>query len=73
MKNKNLKEHIKSLKKNVFFTDTKWPHFNLLFDDYEKWAQIIKQELNLNNSIIYPMGIVGFITKILFLIKFKTL
>ena len=46
---------------------------NLLFDDYEKWAQIIKQELNLNNSIIYPMGIVGFITKILFLIKFKTL
>ncbi len=46
---------------------------NLLFDDYEKWALIIKQELNLNNSIIFPMGIVGFITKILFLIKFKTL
>ena len=36
MKNKNLKEHIKSLKKNVFFTDTKWPHFNLLFDDLKK-------------------------------------
>ena len=46
---------------------------NLLFDDYEKWALKIKQELNLNNSIIFPMGIVGFITKILFLIKFKTL
>lgn len=46
---------------------------NLIFDDYEKWAFKIKQELDLNNSIIFPTGIVGFITKILFLIKFKIL
>ena len=30
MQNKKLKDHIDTLKKEVFFTDSKWPHFNLL-------------------------------------------
>ena len=44
---------------------------NPIFDNYEKWALILKEELNYNNSIVYPRGIVGIITKILFFIKFR--
>jgi hypothetical protein len=51
-------------------SDTK---FNPIFDSYEKWALILREELGLNNSIVYPRGIVGFITKILFFIKFRTI
>ena len=46
---------------------------NLIFDYYEKWALKLKEELSLNNSIIYPDGIVGMVTKILFFIKFSKL
>jgi len=34
-----LKKHIQNLKKNVFFTDTKWPHFKLLFNDLQRLAR----------------------------------
>ena len=45
-------------------------NFNPIYDNYEKWALKLKEELGLNNSIVYPSGIVGLITKILFFIKF---
>lgn len=82
LKNDEMKSFINlDLKKNKKFSYIILPplkfkndlKFNLIFEDYEKWALIIKKELSLSNSIIYPGGIVGFITKLLFLIKFKTL
>ena len=33
---KILINHEKALKKDIFFTETKWPHFNLLFKDLKK-------------------------------------
>ena len=32
----SLTKHDKEIKKKVFFVDTKWPHFNLLFSDIKK-------------------------------------
>tara|TARA_Y100000389_G_scaffold204208_1_gene255602 strand:- start:1039 stop:1686 length:648 start_codon:yes stop_codon:yes gene_type:complete len=46
---------------------------NLIFDYYEKWALKLKEELSLNNSIVYPNGFVGIVTKVLFFIKFGKL
>ena len=46
---------------------------SLIFDNYEKWASRLREELSYNNSIVYPRGIVGIITKILFFIKFRKL
>ena len=48
-------------------------NINFIFDNYEKWALKLKEELSYNNSIVYPRGIVGIITKILFFIKFRKL
>ena len=48
-------------------------NFNFLSDDYTKWAYILKEELGLSNSIVYPKGLVGIVTKILFFIKYKIL
>ena len=48
-------------------------HINVFFETYEKWSLIIFKELNLNNSILYPSGFIGFITKILFYLRFKIL
>ena len=31
-------EHENFLKKKIFFTETKWPHFNLLFEDLKKFS-----------------------------------
>ena len=47
--------------------------FSLIYDNYEKWSYLLKEELGLNNSIVYPKGIVGLVTKILFFIRFKSL
>ena len=47
--------------------------FNFLHDSYENWAYILKKELGLNNRIVYPKGIVGLVTKILFIIRFRQL
>ena len=46
----NLISHEKALKKNVFFTKTKWPHFNLLFKNINK----IRKNLN-NKSVIVSL------------------
>ncbi len=35
MEVKKLREHVKFLKEKVFFVNTKWPHFELLFKDIE--------------------------------------
>jgi hypothetical protein len=47
--------------------------FSFIYDTYENWAYILKKELGLNNRIVYPKGIVGFVTKILFFIRFRQL
>ena len=39
MTSKIIEQHIKFLKEEVFFVNTKWPHFNLLFDDIEKLSK----------------------------------
>ena len=42
MDNKSLNKHIETLKKKVFFTNTKWPHFEILFNDLTKLSKIKK-------------------------------
>ena len=39
-----LNQHENYLKKEVFFTETKWPHFNLLFNDIKKLSKLIKTD-----------------------------
>ncbi len=41
-----LKDHINFLKKNVFFVETKWPHFDILFDDLIKLSKKTKNNSN---------------------------
>ncbi len=36
---KNIKDHEKILREEIFFTNTKWPHFDLLFDDIKKLSK----------------------------------
>ena len=38
-----LNQHENFLKKKVFFTETKWPHFNLLFNDIKKLSKVTKK------------------------------
>ena len=38
IKNK-IKKHEEVLKNNIFFTEKRWPHFNLLFDDIKKLSK----------------------------------
>ena len=40
-----LKNHEVALKKNVFFTHNKWPHFNLIFDDIKKNFKKVKKKI----------------------------
>ena len=44
----NLSSHEKALKKNVFFTENKWPHFNLLFKDINK----ISKKIKVNSTVV---------------------
>ena len=44
----NIIEHEKILKKKIFFTETKWPHFNLIFDDIKNFSKKIKK----NSTIV---------------------
>ncbi len=37
--NSKINDHEKILKENVFFTKSKWPHFNLLFQDIKKFSK----------------------------------
>ena len=36
---KNIQDHEKVLREEIFFTKTKWPHFDLLFDDIKKLSK----------------------------------
>ena len=47
--NLNLKNHEKYLRKDLFLTDTKWPQYNLLFEDIKRLAKIFKK----NKKIIF--------------------
>ncbi len=42
-----LKDHEAALKKNVFFTHNKWPHFNLIFEDIKKISKRLKKNSNI--------------------------
>lgn len=42
-----LQKHEKVLRKNVFFTESKWPHFNLIFDDIKKLSKVLKNKSNI--------------------------
>ncbi len=42
MRKVSLNDHENYLKKNIFFTKNKWPHFNLIFDDIKKLSKKIK-------------------------------
>ena len=46
---------------------------NLISENYQKWSLEIYKELKLKNSIVFPSGLIGLITKILFIIRFKKL
>lgn len=52
MKIKKLKLHDKTLKEEVFFTKTKWPHFNILFEDIRK----LSKNKNLKNILSLERG-----------------
>ncbi len=52
MEIKRVKEHIKFLKEEVFFVNTKWPHFKLLFQDIEKLSKSKK----FNNVVSLERG-----------------
>ena len=42
METKKLRYHIKFLKDEVFFVNTKWPHFELLFKDIKRLSKKTK-------------------------------
>ena len=53
--NKLILKHENALKKDIFFTKEKWPHFNLLFNDIKKLANSKKQlkVLIIERSFLY--------------------
>ena len=55
MENNILKKHIDLLKKEVFFTQNKWPHFELLFKDLTKFSknQKIRKIISLERGSLY--------------------
>lgn len=44
----SLKDHEIFLKNEIFFTEKKWPHFNLIFDDFKK----LSLKMKTNSTII---------------------
>ncbi len=52
---KKLKLHDKTLKEEVFFTKTKWPHFDILFKDINKFSKnkSLKNILSLERGSLY--------------------
>lgn len=63
MDSKIFQQHVKFLKEKVFFVNTKWPHFSLLFDDidylsknkkYKKVLSIERASLYGNISLLGP-------------------
>lgn len=53
--NVNLLKHENTLKKNVFFIKSKWPHFDILFEDIKSLAKNkkIKQVISLERGGLY--------------------
>ncbi len=49
-KNITLEKHEKYLREKVFYTNSKWPHFNLIFKDLKKFAKNSKK-----NSVIVSL------------------
>ena len=52
----NIKLHEKALKDEVFFTKTKWPHFDLLFKNINKLSKEVKKDeliISLERSNLY--------------------
>ena len=45
---KKIEEHEKTLKEEIFFTKSKWPHFDLLFEDIKK----LSKKLSKNKTIV---------------------
>ena len=41
----NIEKHEEALKKNVFFTQDRWPHFHLLFKDIKKFSKQKKNKV----------------------------
>ena len=50
-----IKQHNKFLKEEVFFVNTKWPHFDLLFKDIEKLSKTkkLKNVVSLERGSLY--------------------
>ena len=50
-----IKQHTKFLKEQVFFINTKWPHFDLLFKDIERLSKDkkIKNVVSLERGSLY--------------------
>ena len=46
---KILKDHEDYLRKNLFFTDNKWPQYNLLFNDVKKISKRLKKKTKSTN------------------------
>ena len=45
-KNITLEKHEKYLREKVFYTNSKWPHFNLIFKDLKKFAKNSKKKFS---------------------------
>ena len=57
IKNYDLVKHEKFLRENVFYTNSKWSHFNLIFKDIKKFAKETKKNSTIlsleRNSFIW--------------------
>ena len=56
IKNYDLVKHEKFLRENVFYTNSKWSHFNLIFKDIKKFAKETKKNstiLSLERNSLY--------------------
>ena len=56
IKNNDLDKHEKFLREEVFYTNSKWSHFNLIFKDIKRFAQETKKNstiLSLERNSLY--------------------
>ena len=56
VKNNDLDKHEKFLREKVFYTNSKWSHFNLIFKDIKRFAQETKKNstiLSLERNSLY--------------------
>ena len=44
---KKIEEHEKTLKEEIFFTKSKWPHFDLLFEDIKKLSKKLSKDMTI--------------------------